>query len=272
MNEAFARTWGARVGTPPTREYWSEVVGAVRETHPGFRFIAEAYWDLEWALQQQGFDYCYDKRLYDRLVHEGGEQVRLHLLAEPGYQQKLVRFVENHDEPRAAAVFSSEQHRAVAVAALTQTGARLVHHGQTHGWRTHLPVFLGRYPPESRDDDLAAFYESLLAALADPTFHRGRWRLCDRWGWEGNQSFESIVAWCWEGDSRWLVAVNLSDQTVAAVVRAPWDDLRGRRVRLVDPTNDLCFVREGDDVRDGMYVELGPWRWHLLRIEGEEHP
>ena len=30
--------------------------------------MAEAYWDLEWALQQQGFDYCYDKRLYDRLV------------------------------------------------------------------------------------------------------------------------------------------------------------------------------------------------------------
>ena len=37
---------------------------------PDFVFMAEAYWDLEWALQQQGFDYCYDKRLYDRLVHE----------------------------------------------------------------------------------------------------------------------------------------------------------------------------------------------------------
>jgi hypothetical protein len=31
-------------------------------------FLAEAYWDLEWSLLQQGFDYCYDKRLFDRLV------------------------------------------------------------------------------------------------------------------------------------------------------------------------------------------------------------
>src|SRR6185312_358428 len=68
MNAVFAGTWGSRVGTPPAQDYWQVVIPAVRETHPGFRFIAEAYWDLEWALQQQGFDFCYDKRLYDRLV------------------------------------------------------------------------------------------------------------------------------------------------------------------------------------------------------------
>ena len=39
----------------------------VRERFPGFCFMAEVYWDLEWTLQQQGFDYAYDKRLYDRL-------------------------------------------------------------------------------------------------------------------------------------------------------------------------------------------------------------
>ena len=41
--------------------------------------MAEAYWDLEWALQQQGFDYCYDKKLYDRMEHGDAENVRLHL-------------------------------------------------------------------------------------------------------------------------------------------------------------------------------------------------
>ena len=70
MNETFARTWGERVGAAPAGDYWPEVIAAVREGHPDFCFIAEAYWDLEWALQQQGFDYCYDKRLYDRLLHE----------------------------------------------------------------------------------------------------------------------------------------------------------------------------------------------------------
>ena len=69
MSDTFARTWGARAGPQPDTDYWPAVIPAVRQDHPDFLFMAEAYWDLEWALQQQGFDYCYDKRLYDRLVH-----------------------------------------------------------------------------------------------------------------------------------------------------------------------------------------------------------
>ncbi len=67
--------------------------------------MAEVYWDLEWTLQQQGFDYTYDKRLYDRLRAGHARPVREHLHAELDYQVKLARFLENHDEPRAAATF-----------------------------------------------------------------------------------------------------------------------------------------------------------------------
>ena len=48
MNDVFARTWGARVGEAPATEYWPTVIAAVRDTHPEFLFLAEAYWDLEW--------------------------------------------------------------------------------------------------------------------------------------------------------------------------------------------------------------------------------
>src|SRR5262245_27457681 len=102
LNDVFARTWGARVGPPPATEYWAPIIAAVKERHPHFRFIAEAYWNLEGALLAQGFDYCYDKVLYDRLVHGGAGGVREHLHAEPAYQSHLLRFIENHDEPRAA--------------------------------------------------------------------------------------------------------------------------------------------------------------------------
>jgi hypothetical protein len=34
----------------------------VRQRVPDFCFMAEVYWDLEWTLQQQGFDYTYDKQ------------------------------------------------------------------------------------------------------------------------------------------------------------------------------------------------------------------
>ena len=106
LNDVFERTWGQRAGSRPAAEYWAEIIPATKKAHPDFRFIAEAYWDLEWELQQQAFDFCYDKRLYDRLEHANAESVRLHLCADLAYQEKLLRFIENHDEPRAAAVFS----------------------------------------------------------------------------------------------------------------------------------------------------------------------
>jgi hypothetical protein len=110
--------------------------------------MAEAYWNLEWALQQQGFDTCYDKQICDRMEHAPAETVRLHLCADLDYKEKLVRFIENHDEPRGAATFTPEKHRAGAVTALTLPGARLNHDGQMEGRRVHLPVFLARRPEE----------------------------------------------------------------------------------------------------------------------------
>jgi glycosidase len=89
LNEIFERTWGGRAGTRPGTEYWVDVITAVKAARPDFLFIGEAYWDKEWELQQQGFDFCYDKRLYDRLEHDSAEQVRLHLCAEPAYQDRL---------------------------------------------------------------------------------------------------------------------------------------------------------------------------------------
>jgi hypothetical protein len=267
MNDVFARTWGTQVGAPPDEDYWPTVITAVRQAHPRFLFLAEAYWHLEWALQQQGFDYCYDKRLYDRLVHAEADQVHIHLQADPGYQQGLIRFVENHDEQRAAATFGPRQARVGAVAALTQAGMRLVHHGQLEGARVHLPVFLGRYPDEEIDTGLAAFYQVLLPVLSDPTFRTGTWRLCDRSGWPDDDRYRDLVTWCWDGPSRWLVVVNLSGNGVAGLVHAPWEDLRGQDCELTDATNNLRFIRSGDDLVDGLFVQVPAWGWHLFQVQ-----
>ncbi|GAG79838.1 unnamed protein product, partial [marine sediment metagenome] len=40
--------------------------------------------DMEWELQQQGFDFCYDKRLYERLAHENALTIKEHLRSEIG--------------------------------------------------------------------------------------------------------------------------------------------------------------------------------------------
>jgi hypothetical protein len=269
MNDVFSRTWGGRVGSPPATDYWPEVIGEVRREHPHFRFVAEAYWGLEWELQQQGFDFCYDKRLYDRLEHRESEGVRLHLCADIAYQQRLVRFVENHDEPRAAATFGPAQARAAAVTFATLPGARLFHEGQLEGRRVRLPVFLRRGPDELADLELAGFYRRLLAALAAPVFRDGSWRLLERTGWPDNASFASIVAWCWEGEGeRFVVVVNLADAPADARVRLPWADLGGRRLRLADVLSGEAYEREGDELLDpGLYVALAPWGFHLLAVD-----
>jgi hypothetical protein len=107
----------------------------------------------------------------------------------------------------------------------------------------------------------------LLPALADPTFRHGHWQLCDRSGWPGDDRYQDLVAWCWEGDGRWLIVVNLSDGTAAGQVRTPWADLRGRQWHLTDPTRNIALVRSGDDLVDGLFVELDAWNWHLFRID-----
>src|SRR5690606_525853 len=115
-----------------------------RAEHPDLLFIAEVYWDLEWALQQQGFDYTYDKRLYDRLRAADARPARDHLHAEMAYQERLLRFIENHDEPRAAAAFGVQRSMAAAVLSFTVPGARLLHDGQLEGRTVKTPVQLGR--------------------------------------------------------------------------------------------------------------------------------
>jgi glycosidase len=269
MSEVFERTWGVRAGSRPIHDYWPFLIPAIRSRHPEFRFIAEAYWDLEWAIQQQGFDYCYDKKLYDRMEHADAESVRLHLLADMAYQLRLVRFLENHDEPRAATTFAAEKAQAAAVMLLTLPGARLLHEGQFEGRRVRLPVFLSRRPEESPDQDLQAFYKRLLAEMARDVFRNGQWRLCDRSGWPDNPSYRNIVPSCWElGDERYLVAVNFSGTHSQAVIRTPWEDLRGEAWRLSEVLSTESYERSRDQMAEsGLFVSLAPWRWHFFRLD-----
>lgn len=267
INRIFERTWGGRAGPRPTTEYWVDLISAVKKAHPTLLFIAEAYWDLEWELQQQGFDFCYDKRLYDRLEHGSAESVRLHLCAEPAYQQKLLRFIENHDEPRAAAAFSPAKERCAAVTVATLPGARLFHEGQFEGRKIKVPVFLGRRPEEVMDLELQTFYIKLLKNINSPLFHDGHWSLCSCTGWPDNGSFQNLVAWSWTENAKWcLIVVNLSDSSAQGLVQVPWVDVEGKTWRLVDALSDAVYEREGDEMRNrGLYVDLGPWMSHFFQ-------
>jgi len=269
LNSVFERTWGARAGVRPFNDYWSTLIPAIKEKQPEFRFMAEAYWDLEWELQQQGFDQCYDKTLYDRLEHGPAEQVHRHLAADPAYQQKLVRFIENHDEPRAAATFSPEKARAAAVATLTLPGTKLLHEGQMEGMKVRLPVFLRRCPEEPVDRDLQSFYRHLMKAIDRDTFRNGEWQRCERSGWPDNQRCLNILAWCWKGnDERYLIVINFSQDAAQARVHLTWDEVRIGQWRLNDAISGCSYERSGNEMREtGLYVGLKAWEYSFFRVQ-----
>ena len=147
LPDVFERTWGRRAPL-----FWPRVTQRVRDRVPGFCFMAEVYWDLEWTMMQQGFDYAYDKRLYDRLREGHARPVREHFLAGLDYQNRLARFLENHDEPRAAATFPPAQHQAAAVLTFLSPGLRFFHQGQLEGRRKRISPHLVRAPMEPVDE------------------------------------------------------------------------------------------------------------------------
>ncbi len=268
LNDIFERTWGGRAGLKPANDYWTTVIPPIKGKYAEFKFGAEAYWELEWELQQHGFDYCYDKKLYDRMEHADPENVNQHLLADLSYQEKMVRFIENHDEPRAAATFGREKGRAAAVAILTLMGATLLHEGQFEGRRIRLPVFLGRRPEEPIDEELLAFSKRLLTAINRDIFRNGTWRLCERVGWPDNQSYRNLLAWCWVNDAeRYLVVINFRQEAAQARVVVPWNELRGKEWRCKDTLSGESYDRSGSEIRDdGLYVDLEGWRFHLFHV------
>ncbi len=257
-SDVFERTWGSRAGTGPPRTIGPLYPCRAVLAAPGVSVSSRGLWDLEWALQQQGFDHCYDKKLYDRMEHGDARVYGLHLLADMAYQQRLVRFLENHDEPRAAATFSAEKSRAAAVALLTLPGAKLLHEGQFEGRRVRLPVFLSRRPDESPDSGLQAFYKRLLAETTRDVFLNGNWRFCDRSGWPDNSSHLNIMAWCWElHDERYLIAVNFSGISSQANIYMPWENVRGKTWRLAELLSAESYERGGDEMAEsGLFVSL----------------
>ena len=265
LPHVFERTWGIE-----TQPFWSDAIAGAKEAHPGFLFMAEVYWDLEWELQQQGFDYTYDKRLYDRLVEGYVPHLRDHLRATLDFQEHSARFLENHDEPRAAATFSPEKHRAAAVITFLCPGLRFFHQGQLEGAKLRLPVHLCRRPVEPVDEELAVFYRSLLQCLSSPAVRAGYWHLIDcRPAWEGNWTDDCFVAQAWRGDedTRLIAVVNFAPNRSQCYLPLPFSDLADRRWVLKDMLSRVTYRRDGESLMSpGLYLDLPPWGYHLFEL------
>jgi hypothetical protein len=265
LPDVFERTWGQRAPL-----FWPKALQRVRQHVPDFLFMAEVYWDLEWTMQQQGFDYAYDKKLYDRLREHHARPVREHLCAGLDYQNKLARFLENHDEPRAAATFAPNIHKAAAVITFLSPGMRFFHYGQFDGRKKRISPHLSRGPSEPFDQDLHDFYERLLSLLRQSTFRDGQWQLLQcAPAWEGNWTHDCFVSSSWQGakSERLVVAVNYSPNQSQCHVRLPFADLVGKKWRLQDHLAPASFDWHGDDLlARGLFLDLAPWQAGVFSI------
>jgi len=270
MNDIFAQTWQSQiVMNMPETEFWVDAINEVKSEHADFIFMAEAYWDKEWALQQQGFDYTYDKRLTDRLEEGDVPAVQGHLHANPDFQLKSVRFLENHDEPRAVESFGRQASMAAAVIISTLPGMHFYYDGQFEGKAVRLPVQLGREYSEETDTEIAAFYDNLLNIVNDPALQCGEWTLLTPLSaWEGNESFKNILAWQWRHDATIkIIAINFCDFLCQSRLFLPMT-INRKDVELIDQLTDIKYSRRVYDIKEnGLYVELKAYQSHFFSYQ-----
>lgn len=272
LPDVFERTWGVRM-----EPFWPRAIAEVRQRFEKFQLLAEVYWDREWDLQQQGFDYTYDKRLYDRLHAGAARPVREHFYAGLDFQNKLARFLENHDEPRAAASFPLEVHKAAAVLTYLSPGMRFFHQGQFTGRTKRVSPHLVRRPEEPVNREIAGFYEKLLTILRDDAYRqRGngqepRWRLLEcAPAWDGNPTHDNFVAWMWSGENalhQELVVVNYAATQGQSLIKLPVHGDQHGVWNLEDRLSEAVSSHESQEfAQRALFLDLKPWQCQAFRM------
>jgi len=275
LNNVFYNTW---IGVlkkygfeKPEKEFWEESITAVKNKRSDFIFIAETYWDLEWQLQNLGFDFTYDKRLTDRLVSGSVRSIKEHLNAEKTYQDKSVRFLENHDEDRAIVKLGRERSIAAAIITSTIPGISFYFDGQCDGKKIKLPVQLGREPEEKQDEKIKEFYYNLFNITRADVFRNGNWKLLETdTAADNDYSYDNLLAWEWRLHSELrVVVVNYNSSTsrcrLKFNIKSKVDD-----IVLTDLLNNVTYKRSVKEIAEkGLFIELKSFNSHIFSFSEE---
>jgi hypothetical protein len=266
LPDVFERTWGIKC-----QPFWPEAIRRVRAVSDDFCFMAEVYWDMEWTLLDQGFDYSYDKRLYDRLKEGHAKPVREHFFARLDYQSKMARFLENHDESRVAAEFPPGKHEAASIITFLSPGLRLFHQGQLQGRKKRISPHLVRAPEEPVSTDIEIFYYKLLEILHWPVFKSECWKLLECiQAWDGNRTYDNYISFAWQcaRNEKILVAVNYSPDRSQCYIKLPFLDLGSSWWIFHDIMGGNTFEREGNDLQvNGLYLDEPAWKFYVFQLE-----
>jgi glycosidase len=270
LNNVFKNSWLGIINKlnlqKPKEEFWKEAISKVKQKREDFLFIAEAYWDLEWELQQLGFDFTYDKRLCDRLSNDEIAGVKAHLTADNSFQRKSVRFIENHDEQRAAAKFGKYKSLAAATVISTVQGMKLYFNGQFEGKKIKLPVQLGREPEEKVSGSVKNYYNKLLRITKEKIFSEGEWFMLDpEPSAEGNYTNENIFSWEWKLDNeRRIILINYSNSPSQCRIKFFLKN-QDSQLSFKDLLTDEYYSRNASEiVNEGLFIDLKAYQSHIF--------
>jgi hypothetical protein len=266
LSDIFSRTWSSLDLPVPPREFWHEALQAVRARFPDFCCIAEVYWGLQARLQQLGFRLTYDKEFYDALLARDIDRLRASICTPHSPLEANVRFLENHDETRAAACFSDDQQEAAMLAITTLPGAILLHEGQTEGSRVRTPVQLRRRRQEPSNPRLRNFYERLLSL---PDIRQGHFVVlhpCS--AREGDDTYKALLAWAWAHETQgWLVVINYAEHMTQGLLNLANLPLPSGVVHFRDHLHDSTYEHSRETVQStGLPVVLPPFGAQLLEV------
>jgi hypothetical protein len=264
-------------------EFWPEAIQAAKRVKSTFTFMAETYWAMEGYLQQLGFDYTYNKPLYEAIcsaLQSANAEGLLNFMRLLGndFLSRGVHFIENHDEERAMNSLGEERQRAAATVLCTLPGVALLHQGQLDGRRERLPV--QRVVPlheEPANPALQQFYDKLLRATTLPLFREGRLNVL----YSNNASFISYARI--DESEKAIVVVNTSSHTQKGSVtlvpgmhlksgtlyelRDMFYDLKSPEVRRQNTVSRTYQVSASQLITQGLYVELAPFDAHIFLVE-----
>jgi hypothetical protein len=257
LNDVFQRTWKdfPVSHTPRQTEFWSDAIAAARRSDGDFLFLAEAYWDLEERLLALGFDFAYDKRVYDHLIARNSRAAVAHLRSKSAaFLSRTAHFLENHDEPRIASLLNFQEHRAASLLTFALPGMRLLHEGQFAGAKIRAGVHRKRRPAEAAQETILSWYERLLHCLKTSAVGHGTFELLP-------EMSENVIALRWQSadrDRSDLAVINLAAGPNELVLLLPgaW-----RITDCLDPS------RAPGEIHNQLAISLTPHAAHLFHFE-----
>ncbi len=270
-NDIFANTWKKELEemeyTKPEEEFWCHAISQNKSNKPKFQFVAECYWNTESMMQDQGFDFTYDKTLYDMLLDNNFQKIN-NFLNNQSNPYKWLRFIENHDEKRAMLEFGEDRSKAAAILTSFLPGAWLLHQNQESGYKIKLPVQLVTQPQDEDNTKLAIFYRK-VGGIINKIFSSNYQKLeVNIAGWDDNSSYLNLICLAWQNnESTYIIVINYSDsQSQGKIFFTQKDGVD--KLCFFDLVTNKEYSYDSNKIKnEGLFVDLLPWQFHIFEIK-----